>query len=159
MDSKVKSAVGELETLFSTKAKGTTVYFNEFNYTPIPQPVTEAVKLIMSDYPELKYRIGLYSVTVLDTDKKKIANALNKTPVKSETQMGKLHDDFVQAKISESELKDILSSNDTFEFVKQLIKSKRVYESAEWKIRSIYDNGEVRELVWDVSELNKLEFE
>ena len=71
MDSKVKSAVGELETLFSTKAKGTTVYFNEFNYTPIPQPVTEAVKLIMSDYPELKYRIGLYSVTVLDTDKKK----------------------------------------------------------------------------------------
>lgn len=109
MDSKVKSAVGELESLFSTKAKGTTVYFNEFNYTPIPQPVTEAVKLIMSDYPELKYRIGLYSVTVLDTDKKKIANGLNKKPVQSETQMGKLHDDFVQAKISESELKDILS--------------------------------------------------
>ena len=108
MDSKVKSAVGELEALFSTKAKGTTVYFNEFNYTPIPQPVTEAVKLIMSDYPELKYRIGLYSVTVLDTDKKKITNGLNKKPVQSETQMGKLHDDFVQAKISESELKDIL---------------------------------------------------
>ena len=26
-----------------------------------------------------------------------------------------------------------------------MIKSKRVYESAEWKIRSIYDNGEVKD--------------
>lgn len=72
--------------------------------------------------------------------------ALNKFPI------------IIQCK-TESKLKDILSNNETFEFVKQLIKSKRVYDSAEWKIRSIYDNGEVRELVWDVSELNKMEFE
>ena len=43
--------------------------------------------------------------------------ALNKFPI------------IVQCK-TESELKDILSNDDTFEFVKQLIKSKRVYESA-----------------------------
>jgi hypothetical protein len=72
--------------------------------------------------------------------------ALNKFPI------------IVQCK-TESELKSLLSNNDSIEFIKQLIKSKRVYESAEWKIRSIYDNGEVRELVWNVSELNKLDFE
>lgn len=60
---------------------------------------------------------------------------------------------------NEASLKDILSNENTLEFVKTLIKSKRVYDSAEWKIRSIYNNGEVRELVWDVSELNKIEFE
>lgn len=60
---------------------------------------------------------------------------------------------------NEASLKNILSNENTLEFVKTLIKSKRVYDSAEWKIRSIYNNGEVRELVWDVSELNKIEFE
>lgn len=60
---------------------------------------------------------------------------------------------------NESSLKDILSNEETLKFVKTLIKSKRVYDSAEWKIRSIYDSGDVRELVWDVSELNKIDFE
>jgi hypothetical protein len=60
---------------------------------------------------------------------------------------------------NESALKDILSNEETLKFVETLIKSKRVYDSAEWKIRSIYDSGEVRELVWDVSELNKIDFE
>ncbi len=109
MDSKVKSAVNELADLFGTTPKGTTVYFNEYNYTPIPQPVTEAVKAIMNDYSELKYRLGLYSVTVLDTDKKKIANALNKKPIESKTAMGNLHDEFVTGKITEAELKDTLT--------------------------------------------------
>lgn len=109
MDSKVKSAVNELADLFGTTPKGTTVYFNEYNYTPIPQPVTEAVKAIMNDYSELKYRLGLYSVTVLDTDKKKIANALNKRPIESKTAMGNLHDEFVTGKITEAELKDTLT--------------------------------------------------
>lgn len=59
---------------------------------------------------------------------------------------------------TEAELKDILSNDNSTEFVRQLIKSRRVYETAEWKIRSIYPDGEVRELVWKVSDLNKLEF-
>ncbi len=109
MDSKVKSAVNELADLFGTTPKGTTVYFNEYNYTPIPQPVTEAVKAIMNDYSELNYRIGLYSVTVLDTDKKKITNAAERKPIESKTAMGSLHDDFVTGKITENELKDTLT--------------------------------------------------
>ena len=60
---------------------------------------------------------------------------------------------------NEAALKDILSNEETLKFVKTLIKSKRVYDSAEWRIRSIYDSGDVRELVWDVSELNKIDFE
>lgn len=115
MDSKVKSAVNELADLFGTTPKGTTVYFNEYNYTPIPQPVTEAVKAIMNDYSELKYRIGLYSVTVLDTDKKKIANAIERKPIESKTTMGNLHDEFVTGKITESELKDTLTKKHGYE--------------------------------------------
>ena len=106
MDSNVKSAVKEISDLFGTEPKGTTVYFNDVNYTPIPQPICEAVKVIMSEYPDLKYRTGLYSVTVLDVDKKKINSGLNR--ISSNTTIGKLHDDFVTNKITESELNDIL---------------------------------------------------
>lgn len=59
---------------------------------------------------------------------------------------------------SESELKEFLATEDTAEFVKSLIKSQRVYDTAEWKIRDIYPNGEVRELTLDVSELLNVEY-
>jgi hypothetical protein len=59
---------------------------------------------------------------------------------------------------TESELKDILSSNQTTEYVKSLIKSKRTYDASIWMIRSIYSNGDVRELSWKVSELNCIVF-
>ena len=62
----MNGAIKELEELFSTKAKGNTVYFNDVNYTPLPLPVQNAVKAIMEEYPDMKYRMGLYSVTVLD---------------------------------------------------------------------------------------------
>ena len=104
-------AIKELEKLFSTTAKGNTVYFNDINYTPIPQPVVEAVKDIMSEYPDVKYRIGLYSVTIIDTSdlKKKPVNNSFKKPVESgRTNVGKLHDDFVTGTIGEKEVKDKL---------------------------------------------------
>lgn len=59
---------------------------------------------------------------------------------------------------TESELKDILSSNQTTEYVRSLIKSKRTYDASVWMIRSIYPNGDVRELSWKVSELNCIVF-
>lgn len=62
----MNGAIKELEELFSTKAKGNTVYFNDVNYTPLPLPVQNAVKAIMEEYPDMKYRMGLYSVTVFD---------------------------------------------------------------------------------------------
>ena len=62
----MNGAIKELEELFSTKAKGNTVYFNDVNYTPLPLPVQNAVKAIMEEYPDMKYRMGLYSVTVLE---------------------------------------------------------------------------------------------
>ena len=68
--------------------------------------------------------------------------ALNKYPV------------IVRCK-TESDLKDILSNDESITFIKHHIKSKRVYDSAEWTIRSIYDNGDVREIVWSVNELLK----
>ena len=54
---------------------------------------------------------------------------------------------------SEAELKERLSNDDTKEFIKSLIKSKRVYDTAIWMIRDIYPNNTTRELIWDVSEL------
>lgn len=59
---------------------------------------------------------------------------------------------------TEAELKDILSQENTKEFVIQYIKSQRVYDSAQWKIRSIYPDGEVHEIVWDVSDLITIDY-
>lgn len=65
--------------------------------------------------------------------------ALNKFPI------------IVQCK-TENELKSILSNEQTIQFVKGLIKSKSVFDTAFWNIRTIYDNDVVRELVWKVSD-------
>ena len=65
--------------------------------------------------------------------------ALNKFPI------------IVQCK-TENELQSILSNEQTIQFVKGLIKSKSVFDTAFWNIRTIYDNNEVREIVWRVSD-------
>lgn len=51
-----------------------------------------------------------------------------------------------------NELKDILSNTDTINYVKNYIKSKKIFDNAQWYIRSIdYDN--IIEEVWNVSDL------
>ena len=63
----------------------------------------------------------------------------------------------VQCK-TEAELKSILASDDTKEFIKRYIKSKRVFDSALWKIRSIHPNGDVHEMVWEIDDLISIDF-
>jgi hypothetical protein len=51
-----------------------------------------------------------------------------------------------------NELKDILSNINTINYVKNYIKSKKIFDNAQWYIRSIdYDN--IIEEVWNVSDL------
>lgn len=59
---------------------------------------------------------------------------------------------------TESELKGILSSTESTNFVKKLVKNKRVYNASVWMIRSIYENGTVRELSWKVPDLNIIDY-
>lgn len=59
---------------------------------------------------------------------------------------------------AEAELKDMLASESTKEFIKEHIKSKKVFDSAMWNIRSIYPDGTVRELIWEIDELISINF-
>jgi hypothetical protein len=54
---------------------------------------------------------------------------------------------------AEAELKDILSQELAQKFIQDHIKSQRVFDSAEWFVRCVYED-DVREIVWKVSELN-----
>lgn len=54
---------------------------------------------------------------------------------------------------AEAELKDILTQDIAQQFLQNNIKSQRVFDTAEWFVRCIYEN-DVREIVWKVSELN-----
>lgn len=54
---------------------------------------------------------------------------------------------------TEAELKDILSQELAQKFIQDHIKSQRVFDSAEWFIRCIYDEN-VREIVWKVTDTN-----
>ena len=54
---------------------------------------------------------------------------------------------------TEAELKEILTQEMAQTFIQDHIKSQRVFDSAEWFIRCIYEK-DVREIVWRVSELN-----
>lgn len=54
---------------------------------------------------------------------------------------------------TEAELKEILTQKMAQTFIQDHIKSQRVFDSAEWFVRCIYEN-DVREIVWKVSELN-----
>lgn len=117
--SNVSSAVKELEDLFSTKAKDNVIYFNDVNYTPIPRPITEAIKTIMADYPDLGYQIGLYSVKVFNQNVRPnnhtelIKNSVDKE-IDSSTNVGEVHDDFVTCKISENDVVERLTNENGF---------------------------------------------
>lgn len=68
--------------------------------------------------------------------------ALNKFPI------------IIQCK-TEAELKEILLQKDIHEYINTQIKSQRVLDTAEWMIRSIYPDNEIREIIWKVSDLDK----
>ena len=59
---------------------------------------------------------------------------------------------------TEAELKDILAKDSTKDFIREHIKSKKVFDSAKWNIRSIYPDGSVRELIWEIDELISINF-
>lgn len=111
----IKSAVKEIEDLFGTTSKDNVIYFNEINYTPIPLPVVNAVKLIMSEYPNLGCHIGLYSVKVFEQNvhpinvSHPIQNSVNKEIDSSK--VGTIHDEYVIGKISKEEAIKNLTDN------------------------------------------------
>ena len=111
----INSAIKEIEDLFGTKAKDNVVYFNDITYTPIPLPVQNAVKAIMSEYPELGYQLGLYSVKVLDKNihpihiSQPIENSVNKEIDSS--RVGNIHDQYVIGKITKKEAIKTLEDN------------------------------------------------
>ena len=100
---KYDGAIKELEKLFNTVAKDNVVYFNDITYTPIPLPVVNAIKLIMEEYPDVGYQIGLYSVKLYDKTKY-IKNAMSKKKeeIKS-TAIGDIKDQFALGQIKEDE--------------------------------------------------------
>jgi signal recognition particle receptor subunit beta len=55
------------------------------------------------------------------------------------------------------ELKDILSNDDTKKYIQQYIKSQKVFDSAQWYIRSV-DYDDALEEVWDVSDLINISY-
>ena len=107
-------AIKELEELFGTTAKGNVVYFNDVTYTPIPLPVQEAVKAIMSEYPDLGYQLGLYSVKVLDKNvhpihiSEPIEASYSKKKELDSSRVGDIHDEYIMLKANESEVLDKL---------------------------------------------------
>lgn len=111
----INSAIKEIEDLFGTKAKDNVVYFNDITYTPIPLPVQNAVKAIMSEYPELGYQLGLYSVKVLDKNvhpihiSQPIENSVNKEV--NSSRVGNIHDQYVIGKITRKEAIENLKDN------------------------------------------------
>jgi hypothetical protein len=54
---------------------------------------------------------------------------------------------------TEAELKEILSQELAQKFIQDHIKSQRVFDTAEWFIRCIYEEN-VREIVWNVTDTN-----
>ena len=57
---------------------------------------------------------------------------------------------------TESELKDMLNSEQSNNFVKNMLRTQNLFNEAQWCIRSIYPNGSVQELNWNVSEINNV---
>jgi hypothetical protein len=54
---------------------------------------------------------------------------------------------------TEAELKEILSQELAQKFIQDHIKSQRVFDTAEWFIRCIYEEN-VREIIWKVTDTN-----
>ena len=55
---------------------------------------------------------------------------------------------------TEVELKEFLSSAESNEFVKKSLRTEKLFMDAEWCIRSVYQDGSVRELIWNVKDIN-----
>lgn len=56
---------------------------------------------------------------------------------------------------TEAELKETLKSPSTIDYIKDKIKNKKLFDSAQWYIRSIYQDGSVHEIIWNVKELTE----
>lgn len=108
----IKNAIKELEDLFGTKAKGSVIYFNDITYTPIPHDVAEAVKLIMAEYPELGYQLGMYSVKVFDQN----VHPTNNPEVVVKNSLNKLLKSSLSSyfPVSQEEAKEIDEMEETF---------------------------------------------
>lgn len=63
----------------------------------------------------------------------------------------------VQCK-TEDELKKMLCSDDSISYVKNLIKSYRVFDTSYWYIRTIYKDGNIREIVWKLTDLINIDY-
>jgi hypothetical protein len=86
-------------------------------------------------------KIKIYAVNlVVDTKNTDIYDkvALNKYPI------------IIRCK-NEAQLKELLASEEIMGFVQKVIKSQRVFDSAEWMIRSIYSDKTL-EIIWKLSE-------
>lgn len=59
---------------------------------------------------------------------------------------------------TENELKEYLSSEQTNNYIKENIRTQKLFNEASWYIRSVYQDGSVYELVWDVKDLNKVSY-
>ena len=59
---------------------------------------------------------------------------------------------------SEAELKDMLNSEQSNGFVKQMLRTQKLFDESLWCIRSIYPDGSVQELNWKVADLNNVSY-
>ena len=117
----MEKAIKELEDLFATTAKGNVVYFNDVTFTPIPRPVVEAVEAIASEYPDLRFQIGMYSVKVMEKEPITIQSSKKKEVESSK--IGDIHDDYVLNKINESEvIENLKESGMNSKRAKELVK-------------------------------------
>lgn len=127
----MEKAIKEIEELFGTKAKNGVIYYNDITYTPIPKAVVDAVKAIMEEYPELGYKIGLYSVKIYEQNVNPIIQSSRNI---MSSKLGKIHDDFVTGEITKAELRKKLEEQgadaDTLieKWSKEVIKSALTYD-------------------------------
>ena len=59
---------------------------------------------------------------------------------------------------TEDELKQFLSSKESNDYVKRMLRTKKLYEESQWCIRNVYPDNSIRELIWNVSEINNIEY-
>ena len=117
----MEKAIKELEDLFATTAKGNVVYFNDVTFTPIPRPVVEAVEAIASEYPDLRFQIGMYSVKVMEKEPITIQSSKKKEVESSK--IGDIHDNYVLNKMNEAEvIENLKESGMNSKRAKELVK-------------------------------------
>lgn len=117
----MEKAIKELEDLFATTAKGNVVYFNDVTFTPIPRPVVEAVEAIASEYPDLRFQIGMYSVKVMEKEPITIQSSKKKEVESSK--IGDIHDNYVLNKMNEAEvIENLKESGVNSKRAKELVK-------------------------------------